>query len=263
MGIFYPVIDRILFGEHKYAIPLQVLAQHLIRGPRSTSFAFRRGPARGLTFFCLTSEKYYFERSDFERPVGLLLESIVQPDWVIYEVGGHIGYWALVLSQLCGANGQVHVFEPSRLNFSRLCENVQANGLDNVRPYNLAVSEQNGPLSFSEEGSMSQVGGANSTTSVQAVRLDDFMKAGPAPNLMLVDAEFHGDKVLRGGHEILRRARPNLVYEVHDMQEEGKINEILLPLGYRPCTIDRAEGFPKRFYAKSNHSVSDTLRQIV
>src|SRR6266851_2011855 len=198
MGLFYPIVDRILFGEHKYALPLQTIVQHLMRGPRPASFTFRRGPAKGFTFFCLTSEKYYFERSDFERPVGLLFESIVKPDWVIYEVGGHIGYWAVVLSKLCGEKGQVHVFEPSQLNFSRLYGNLQANGLSNITPYNLAVSEEDGPLGFSEDGSMSQVGGANSTTTVQAIRLDDFMRAKPAPNLMLVDAEFHGDKVLRG-----------------------------------------------------------------
>lgn len=254
MDLFYPIVDRILFGEHKYAHPLQVIVQHLMRGPRSASFTFRRGPAKGFTFFCLTSEKYYFERSEFERSVGLLFESIVKPDWVIYEVGGHIGYWALVLSRLCGENGQVHVFEPSRLNFARLYGNLQANALSNVTPYNLAVSEQDGPLSFSENGSMSRVCGANSTTTVQAIRLDDFMSSRPAPDLMLVDAEFHGDKVLRGAHEILRRARPDLVYEVHDAQEERKIGEILLPLGYRPSHIDRADGFPKRLYAKSNHS---------
>lgn len=263
MGLFYPIVDRVLFGEHKYAIPLQTLVQHLIRGPRSASFTFRRGPAKGFAFFCLTSEKYYFERSDFERPVGLLFESIVKPGWVIYEVGGHIGYWAVVLSQLCGESGQVHVFEPSRLNFPRLYGNLQANGLSNVTPYNLAVSEKDGPLSLSEDGSMSRVGGANLTTTVQAIRLDDFMKARRAPDLMLIDAEFHGDKVLHGAHEILRHARPDLVYEVHDAQEERKIDEILLPLGYRPCPIDRADGFPKRLYAKSNPSASDALPQIL
>jgi FkbM family methyltransferase len=266
MGLFYPIVDRILFGEHKYAIPLQTVVQHFMRGPRSASFTFRRGPAKGLMFFCSTSEKYYFERSDFERSVGLLFESIVKPEWVIYEVGGHIGYWAVVLSQLCGEKGQVHVFEPSRPNFSRLHGNLQANGLRNVTPYNLAVSEQSGPLNFSEDGSMSRVCGANSTTTVQAVRLDDFMRAKPRPDLILVDAEFHGDKVLRGGYEILRQVRPDLVYETHDAEEERKIGEILLPLGYRLCPIDRAEGFPKRLHAKSNRSASDraaTQRQML
>jgi FkbM family methyltransferase len=197
----------------------------------------------------MTSEKYFFERDKFELPVRHLFEKLVKPGWIVYEIGGHIGYWALVLSRLVGARGHVYVFEPSPVNFPRLLRNIEANNLHNITAHNLAVSEKNGPIGFSENGSMSRVGGSPLNPVVQSVRLDDFMRAAPPPQLMLVDAEGHGSQIFRGADELLRTVRPHLVYETHDQGEQRETDEILSKHGYRFDWIDRKDGFPARINA--------------
>lgn len=58
------------------------------------------------------------------RWIGVhLLRRMVQPNWVVFGVGAHIGYFALLLSRMVGPGGKVVAFEPSPDIFRILEEN--------------------------------------------------------------------------------------------------------------------------------------------
>ena len=61
---------------------------------------------------------------------------------IIIDVGGHIGLFSLYASQFC-KNGQIFTFEPMVENFDLLSENIKLNNLDNIKIFNLAVSNSN------------------------------------------------------------------------------------------------------------------------
>ena len=61
---------------------------------------------------------------------------------VIIDVGGHIGLFSLYATQFC-KNGQIFTFEPMVENFDLLSENIKLNNLDNIKIFNLAVSNSN------------------------------------------------------------------------------------------------------------------------
>ena len=66
----------------------------------------------------------------------------INDDDVIIDVGGHIGLFSLYASQFC-KNGSIFTFEPMAENFDLLSENIKLNNIDNIKIFNLAVSNSN------------------------------------------------------------------------------------------------------------------------
>lgn len=61
---------------------------------------------------------------------------------IIIDVGAHIGLFTLYASQFC-SKGSIYSFEPDKENYELLLENVKLNNLQDVRSFNLAVSNSN------------------------------------------------------------------------------------------------------------------------
>ena len=70
----------------------------------------------------------------------LIIERL-QPGDVFVDVGANIGYYSVLASQLVGAAGRVHGFEPDPNNFALFKKNVLLNQLNNVDCYNVALSD--------------------------------------------------------------------------------------------------------------------------
>jgi Methyltransferase FkbM domain len=66
----------------------------------------------------------------------------VHPKSVALDVGGHIGYFALLVGKLVGPEGTVVAFEPVPQNFVVLAENVQLNSCHWVRAITIAVLDR-------------------------------------------------------------------------------------------------------------------------
>ena len=64
---------------------------------------------------------------------------------MIIDIGAHIGLFSLLVSQLC-KTGKILSFEPVRENFDLLVSNLKLNHVENVLPFNMAVSKNSGRL---------------------------------------------------------------------------------------------------------------------
>jgi FkbM family methyltransferase len=232
----YSVTDGVLFGSHRAAGPLQVVMQRLIGGPRPATFLLD-----GLRFHCSTSEKYFFERENFERELGNELRRHLGPEDVVYDFGAHIGYWLLRLSRLCK---HVVAFEPSPLNFGRLRQNV--GDIPNVTLVNAAIAAEVGKMPFSEAGSMSTVGEGEIV--VNATTLDVYARSAISPTFLLVDVEGFAGQALSGAPGLLSRRTP-LICEVHHDSERQAVFGTLEDFGYHISPIDRDHSYPFRVFA--------------
>ena len=58
----------------------------------------------------------------------------------VIDIGAHIGLFSLLVSQLC-KTGKILSFEPVRENFDLLVSNLKLNHIENVLPFNMAVSK--------------------------------------------------------------------------------------------------------------------------
>ena len=56
------------------------------------------------------------------------LVPLVRPGMVVADIGANLGYFTLLMSDLVGAEGRVHAFEPNPEMYKRLCKSVDVNG---------------------------------------------------------------------------------------------------------------------------------------
>ena len=59
---------------------------------------------------------------------------------VIMDIGAHIGLFSLLVSKFC-YSGKIFCFEPNQENFDMLTSNISYNKLENIIPFNLAVTK--------------------------------------------------------------------------------------------------------------------------
>lgn len=59
---------------------------------------------------------------------------------LVLDIGAHIGLFALFASQFC-KGGKIFCFEPIKENYELLLENIKLNNIENIFPYNVAVTK--------------------------------------------------------------------------------------------------------------------------
>lgn len=148
------------------------------------------------------------------------LESFVERDDVLYDVGANIGAFSLIAATL---GAKVMAFEPGFANYARLCKNIVLNGCEGrVVPVPFPLDAQTGLAGFkyrSLEPGQSRhrlspdpwsAWGTGRQSRYQqpmcAMRLDDAIAtfALPLPNHMKIDVDGSELRVLEGALGVLR-----------------------------------------------------------
>jgi FkbM family methyltransferase len=221
--LFLPVFARVNAGD--------VAINHHWTGERVKLHSFRH-------------KGYWFYGRGRERNTMLSLIRLVGTNDVVYDVGGHIGYTALLFASLAR---QVHVFEPGPNNLPYLYANVGSK--PNVRVVASAVGAeggnslmlvesltgQNNTLLQSADSFRSTMSNAFTRAKsrweeVRVTTLDDYARESPRPDLIKIDVEGYEFEVLRGALELLRNQPPLLMVEVSRCH--GEIGDLLTSLGY-------------------------------
>ena len=88
-------------------------------------------------------------RTDDETLIELVLKviNVINNDkkpLVCFDIGGYIGVITLAMLKNMKNKGMVHVFEPVRVNYYRICENLKLNNYSNVVVNNFAISDYSG-----------------------------------------------------------------------------------------------------------------------
>ncbi len=165
----------------------------------------------------------------FEPEVARLLLQVIQPNWVVCDVGAHIGYFALLLAKLVGPGGKVIAFEPCPNNFRTLEENVRMNDCRNVVLEKRAVAATTGVMNLrsndtNELTSRASLVYGQPMMDVETVSLDDYSsKFQERIRFVMMDVEGAEAAVLQGMRSVLRRDLPMLLIELHgfDSREQS------------------------------------------
>lgn len=147
-----------------------------------------------------------------------VFRQVIQPGWIVVEVGANCGPLTVALARLVGPRGAVAAFEPQRVVFQLLCANVALNDLLNVFCQQLAVGSQQDtvivpPVDYTQPGNF---GGIAMNTHASGdhlaqCRLDDLNL--PGCNFLKVDVEGMEQQVLEGAAELIARYRPVMYLE--------------------------------------------------
>ncbi len=157
---------------------------------------------------------------------------------VFMDVGANIGVFSVMGGLIVGEEGQVIAFEPYKRAFDQLERNLNLNGLRNVTPFRVALSQDDGTARLYVDRPAPSLTERTLNTkeeeryeSIETARGDGFREihALPVPNVVKIDVEGFEYAVLQGLRATLSDWRCKFVIcEVHPH---------LLPSGVTPEAI--------------------------
>ncbi|MEM7111723.1 MAG: FkbM family methyltransferase [Chloroflexota bacterium] len=187
------------------------------------------GHLRGKTLYMPQCEHLSYMLGRYEPHIVDVLAEHLEPGMVCYDVGAHIGYLSLTMSQLVGDEGKVISFEASPTNYPALKANIETNQMENMTAIHKAVSNQPEMVRFAtfEYSLVGHIATDDTPADgkieeVEAVSLDDcvFNQGFQPPDLIKIDVEGAEVKVFNGMLETLRFHRPVVLAEVRDLYME-------------------------------------------
>lgn len=146
------------------------------------------------------------------------------PGEIIFDCGAWQGDTAIKFATYLNKNCKIVCFEPERVNYNLLLENVQKEGLhETVLPVRAGVWNVNTLLTIQEgrEGGSMSYYICEEEGEVPVVKLDDFVvKNGLLPDLIKMDIEGAEYRALLGSREIIQRYRPRMQICVYHRCED-------------------------------------------
>jgi FkbM family methyltransferase len=82
------------------------------------------------------------------------LNSFLRSGDIFVDVGANVGLYSLIAARCVGPSGKIYAFEPTHKIYGRLFDNVNLNGFNNIRCFQLALSDKKdvAPFYLSEDG---------------------------------------------------------------------------------------------------------------
>ena len=152
----------------------------------------------------------------FEPGETRLVQALLKPGDTFIDIGAHIGWFTTIAARRVGRVGQVIAFEPYGANADMLRKNVERNGYENVRIFEVALDDHPGKLTLARAGGDS--GGvtaldwaSDGRAEVPVFALDAITDDLESPAFIKIDVEGWEAHVLRGAEKTLARARRVLI----------------------------------------------------
>jgi len=135
------------------------------------------------------------------------------------DIGANLGITTVAIAKTIRRVGKLHSFEPVPEYFDILKDNVSSNGLENVKVYELAVTDQVGRAPFYQKELSSGIvfeEGAK-TFEVPTTTIDRFLTAERIGRMDLINMDCEGSEllVLKGAKETLSKNKVKIFCEIH------------------------------------------------
>jgi FkbM family methyltransferase len=204
----------------------------------------------------------YLERGYFtgcpEPGVQEVIAAHLKPGGCFYDVGAHIGFYALLAARVVGEQGTVVAFEPDPANVEVLRDNLARNNMIQTDVITSAVWSSRGRVNFqrdgSDQGAKSSRRGAviaaefpppnANLIEVEAITLDEYAQNGPRPTLIKVDVEGGEAEVLIGAERLIAETKPVWLIEVHHQEAASCLEARFSSRGYSLVWLPGHPGFP-------------------
>jgi FkbM family methyltransferase len=157
----------------------------------------------------------------YEYPVTRLIEALIAPGMIFFDIGANAGFFSLLASARCR---QVCAFEPLPSNLRRVRQNIEINRLKNVVVIENAVGDRGGSATlYVPEGDNSGLASLNPRPNarkiaVPVITLDHFVGDQGLERVDVMKIDIEGAEVLafEGGRKLLSRPdAPDVIFEAH------------------------------------------------
>lgn len=184
----------------------------------------------------------------FTEEILTNLSKIITKGSTVIDIGAQTGNMAVAYSLFAD---KVIAFEPNPATFEVLEKNSKLNPV--IKPYNYAISDEEGPLEFhySDYGfcnggfaTRTEIGigvtGHKVPIDVYGVNLEKFLQENDIEtdkiSLIKIDAEGHDKDILKTLTNIISKHKPVLITEIYNGLKPNEINDLLdtiHSLGYK------------------------------
>jgi len=162
----------------------------------------------------------------YEPAVCDFLRANVKPGHICFDIGAHVGIYALSLARWSAPNGRVFAFEPNPDTRAVLESNIRRNPeADRITVVSQAVSDRPGEMVFYAAGieGFSRLGEPNRerpeshhSLDVAITTIDEFCAERQIkPDWILIDIEGYEVAALRGARRTILTAGSRIVVEMH------------------------------------------------
>jgi FkbM family methyltransferase len=177
----------------------------------------------------------------------------IKPGDIVLDIGGHIGVFVVLAARTAK---KVLVYEPLKENYDLLNENIKLNTLNNVKSFNVAVSDKAGTVTFFPE--KGNVGGSSlygknlskkikvPATTLQKIFLDNKLKR---INFLKLDAEGAEYNILLNAPKPLLKKIDRIVLEFHDYLEHQnhRYHELIRMLEASGFNVQISQSYVEKF----------------
>lgn len=213
----------------KYNVPGRYTFAEIV----SRVFTSHRGIVKGkigsyqvdLNFSDQVQRQIYFGLYDID---GInMTKRLLRPGDVFFDIGANVGYYSLIASQLVGATGQVHAFEPIPENILSIQKSISDNSIANINLNQVAVADKKSSMDiYIGDDTIGNSGWASFVKStrrihslkVDVVSIDDYVRANGIDRVRLVKIDIEGAELdaLKGMKNICSDvSAPNMICEIN------------------------------------------------
>ena len=202
------------------------------------------GPIKGMKWI-VGSTPHGAWLGTLERAKLTHLASCLRTGMVVWDIGSHVGLFALASARAVGPTGRVYAFEPIQRNVKYLRQHVSLNHLSNVMVVEAAVDEKQGMLRMAAGDSYSEYhADEQGDLEVPCIALDLWQDEtnSPPPDVVKIDVEGAEDAVLRGGARTFASCRPTIYVALHGERQREQCGALLVEWGYRLFSMEEGLG---------------------
>jgi FkbM family methyltransferase len=193
---------------------------------------------------CIYKYNYY------EPLISILFLKLLNDKDIFIDIGANIGYYSLICSKTCK---QVYSFEPLKLNYDILNENIKINNINNIIVNNSAISNENN-IKMNFTYGTSKIC-ENGDINVDNISLDNYVNLNNITKIKLIkiDVEGYEIKVLETMIIILKNNMVDYIMCEVLQNTYNEVCEIFKQFGYNKI-YDLGTGF-----VLNNYSLNETM----
>lgn len=217
----------------------------------------------------MNSYQPQYRDGTYEPFIAESIERALKLGDTFYDVGANAGYFSLIAAQKVGPKGCVVAFEPHPITAETIRKQFLLNELQNCTVVEAAVSSRKGTARLSDDlYSVMQFlvdAGSDYTSNlsskryleVPTVALSDFARTfGKPPDVIKIDIEGAEILALQGAREILEKAAPTLLVELHSDKIKDEYFKMMTEIGY---TTEFIVGSAEKSDYESRFVISEKL----
>jgi FkbM family methyltransferase len=167
----------------------------------------------------------------------------------ILDIGANTGIYSFIANAV-NSNAKIFAFEPAKRTAKLFKKNLSLNKLNNIKLYEVAVSNSNGFATFYDVDSESQYSATLNKDmlssienkvvyEVEVLKLDSCEELVKNKiDLIKIDVEMHEPAAIEGMIEIIQRDKPFILIEILSDEIAIKIQKIFSLLEYSYYNID-------------------------